>query len=344
MTRDESLHALQQLPKAELHLHLEGAIRPGTVVELARRHGDALSIEEAAARYQYSDFPGFLEAFKWVTSYLREPGDFELVAERLVEELAGQNVVYAEVIVALGVMLWRGQQPEPVFRALARAADAGRKAGVRLAWAPDITRQFGPEAAMDVARWAVRLKEFGVVAFGMGGDELSVAAREFRAAFDYAAENGLRCTVHAGEVGGPEDIRQAMELLHAERIGHGIAAMHDAELRRTLARQDVPLEVCPVSNLRTGALAKQFGRPAKLDEHPLKLFFREGVPLTLSSDDPAMFHTTLAGEYDAGLAMGLDATELADIAQAAFSYAFISQAQREKYLAAFNRSRDDLGI
>jgi adenosine deaminase len=215
---------------------------------------------------------------------------------------------------------------------------------VRIAWAPDATRQFGPEAAMHVAEWAVRMKGLGVVAFGMGGDELSVPAAEFRAAFDYAAENGLHCTVHAGEVGGPQEIRDAITHLHAERIGHGIAAEHDAELRRLLRERDIPLEVCPTSNICTGALTKQRDRSATVEHHPLQPFFREGVPVTLSSDDPSMFHTTLMGEYKAGLAMGLDVIELADIAQAGFQYAFLDEEQSERYLAAFNGARDHLGI
>jgi adenosine deaminase/aminodeoxyfutalosine deaminase len=344
MTSEDTLKALAKLPKVELHVHLEGSIRPVTVVALARRHGDIVSVEEATARYQYEDFAGFLDAFKWVTSYLRKPEDYEFVAARLAEELAEQNVVYAEVIVALGVLLWRGQEPEPVFRALHRAAEEGRAAGVHLVWAPDVTRQFGSAAARQVADWAVRMKEFGVVAFGMGGDELSIPASEFRTAFDYSAENGLHCTVHAGEVGGPKEIYDAIHYLHAERIGHGIAAEHNADLRTLLRRRDIPLEICPTSNICTGALMKQRGRSARLEEHPLKRLFDDGVPVALSSDDPAMFHTTLLDEYQAGSRMGLDETELADIAQAGFAYSFLAESEKENYLSEFIRQRDLLRI
>jgi adenosine deaminase len=195
-----------------------------------------------------------------------------------------------------------------------------------------------------VAEWAVRLKGLGAVAFGMGGDELAVPAEEFRAVFDYAREHGLHCTVHAGELGGPQEIRDAIELLHAERIGHGISAMHDGGVRRLLRERNIPLEVCPTSNVCTGALARQRGGPSRLEEHPLLSFFREGVPVTLSSDDPSMFHTTLMGEYEAGLQMGLDATELADIAQAGFEYSFLGPQELETYLAELNSRRDELSI
>lgn len=348
--------AVLALPKAELHLHLEGTIRPETAAQLARRHGDNVTPEEARARYQYRDFQGFLEAFKWVTSYLREPADYALVAERMVEELVTEKVFYAEVIVALGVMLWRGQAPEAIFRELRRVAESARAAGVRLAWAPDATRQFGGAAARSAAEWAVRLREYGVVAFGLGGDELAVPAREFRSAFDYAAEQGLRRTVHAGEIGGPEQVREAMELLHAERIGHGIAAMHDAALQRELRERRIALEICPWSNVRTGALERQMAagqqecgrerelRPAGIEHHPLKLLFDGGVPVTLATDDPAMFHTCLRAEYEAALRLGLTPAQLADIAEAAIDFAFLPEGERQAMRGESGRQREALGL
>jgi adenosine deaminase/aminodeoxyfutalosine deaminase len=344
MTQDQAVRALARLPKAELHLHLEGTVRPETLVELAARHGESVSREEAEARYRYADFRGFLEAFKWVTSLIRDPRDYELVALRMAEELAAQSVVYAEVIFAAGVMHWRGQDLEANFKALAGAAEQARAAGVDIRWMPDATRQFGPQAAMECARRAVRWREQGVVGFGMGGDELSLPAAEFRQVFDYARENGLHVTVHAGETGGPQEVFDAVQLLHAERIGHGIAALGSAELREFVRRRDVPLEICPTSNIATGALAKQLGAPARIELHPLKSFYDEGVPLTLGSDDPAMFHTTLTEEYRAAHSMGLDRVELADIAEAGFAYSFSGEEEKQRMLDAFRRQRDALGV
>jgi aminodeoxyfutalosine deaminase len=311
------------LPKAELHLHLEGSIEPSTVTELAARHGETVTEQEARARYSYTDFAGFIEAFKWVTAYLRGPDDFALITRRLAERLLAQNVVYAELTLSVGVMLWRKQSAEANFEAMLRVAEEFSRQGLRLRWIFDVTRQFGAEPAMRVAEVTAKYVRESVVAFGMGGDELSVPAAEFRAAYDYAAERGLHRLVHAGEIGGPGEIRDAIELLGAERIGHGIAAMHDPELQELLAERRIPLEICPTSNICTGALAKQLGQTsAQVTEHPLPTLLRRGLPIVISSDDPAMFHTSLLGEYAAASSMGLTEEEQLRLLAMSFEHAF----------------------
>jgi adenosine deaminase len=164
------------------------------------------------------------------------------------------------------------------------------------------------------------------VAFGIGGDELSVPAKEFRAACEKARTIGLHRLMHAGEVGGPDEIRQAIELLGAERVGHGIAAVRDPSLMDLLAERRIPLEICPQSNIRTGALAKQLELPAaQIEQHPLPKLFRHGIAVVLSTDDPAMFHTELRSEYENARRMGLQEEELRRIAKMSFEYAFISK-------------------
>src|SRR5271156_2783508 len=282
------------LPKAELHLHLEGSIRPATAVELAGRHGVALTVDEVVSRYNYSNFTGFLDTFKWVTSFLRTPDDYALITRRLAEELLRQNVVYAEVTISAGVMLRRMQNVEANLTAIQETAASVPFAGLRLAWILDATRQFGADSAVEVARCASQLLRLGVVAFGLGGDELAAPTVNFRPAFDHARNAGLHLVCHAGEVGGPELIREAIDVLGAERIGHGIAAMRDPALAEFLAARRIALELCPTSNLCTGALAKQTGnQAASMKDHPLGAFFKEGLNVTLSTDDPAMFHTDL---------------------------------------------------
>lgn len=331
-------HLIAALPKAELHLHLEGSLRPATVVALAARHGLRVTEREVAGRYQYADFHGFLEAYKWVTSFLRTPADYALATERLAEELLAQNVVYAEVTLSAGVMLWRNQEADANLQAIHAAGERARTRGLRMQWIPDATRQFGPEAAMAVARHAVRCKSLGVVAFGMGGDELSIPAAEFRAAYEYAAEQGLHRVAHAGEIGGPEEVRLAIEVLGAERIGHGIAAIHSAALMQFLTERRVPLEICPTSNLCTGALARQLGKgEATLGEHPLPRILREGVPVTLSTDDPAMFRTTLEDEYAAAQRLGLSVRETVQLARTSFEFAFLPRADKDALLARFQQ-------
>lgn len=323
---------IRDLPKAELHLHLEGAIAPATTCELAARHGVRLAESEVIDRYAYSDFLGFLEAFKWVTSFLQTPSDFALVTERLCHQLIAQNVVYAEVTLSVGVMLWRKQDPLANFAAICEAAKQPQYRTLQLQWIFDSVRQFGPAQAMEVAKLAVAATSHGVIAFGMGGDELSLPAEQFRAAYDFAAAHGLHRLVHAGEVGGPEEIRAAIELLGAERIGHGIAAIRDPALMDLLAESKIPLELCPTSNICAGALARQLGRPtARIEDHPLPEFYRSGIPILLSTDDPAMFHTSLNQEYNAAAQMGLVEADLRHIAAMSFSHAFLSPSYREKY-------------
>lgn len=311
------------LPKAELHVHLEGSIRPATAVELAARHGVKITAEETAARYQYSDFNGFLDAFRWVTSFLRAPEDFELITERLADELIAQNVVYAEVISAAGVMRLRKLDVETIYAGMKRAADRARARGLRIQWILDGTWQFGPEEALEVARITANLKNDGVVAFGMGGDELAFPFEQFAPAYDLAAREGVRRTVHAGEVGPPESILHAIEPLRGERIGHGIAAIRDPGIVEWLISWRVPLEICPTSNICTGALARQLGKPqATIEEHPLKAFLDRGVRVVLSTDDPAMFHTTLSQEYEvARERFGFTEGELEGLAANGFRYA-----------------------
>ena len=336
---------IAELPKAELHLHLEGAIEPATAVELAARHGVTLTPEEVTARYSYGDFAGFLEAFKWVTSFLRTPADYALTAEHLAEQVLRHNVVYAEVTLSVGVMLRRGQDVEANFAAIREAGERARAKGLRLQWIFDAARQFGPDAAMEVARLAAEMKSAGVVAFGMGGDELSLPAVDFRGVYDYAAAQGLHRLVHAGEVGGPEAVREAVELLGAERIGHGIAAMRHERTMDFLAARQVPLEICPTSNLCTGALVRQLGRSgANIEDHPLRRFFARGVPVTLATDDPAMFHTDLAREYDLGLRLGLNPAALARIAEMGFEFAFLTAEEKRALLQAFRAKTASLGL
>src|SRR3977135_1530981 len=222
-------------PKAELHLHLEGSIQPSTVCALAARHGVVMTEEEVRRRYAYRDFPEFIEAFKWVTSFLREPQDYALIARDLAEHLLTQRVVYTEVTLSIGVMLLRKQQPEANFEAILRATKPFLSRGLRFCWIFDAARQFGADAAMEVVESARRCHSKEIVAFGVGGDELSIPTEAFCPAYEKAAEIGLHRLMHAGEVGGPEKIREAIDLLGVERIGHGIAAIHDLALMDLLA-------------------------------------------------------------------------------------------------------------
>jgi aminodeoxyfutalosine deaminase len=315
------------LPKTELHVHLEGSLEPALVCALAEKYGIPVSRDEVARRYAYRDFTEFIETFKWVSSLLREPEDYERAMTGLGELLVTQGVVYAEITLSVGVMQLRQQNVEKNFEQIVAAAEAFGRRGLSFTFVFDAVRQFGAEAAMKVVKAAERCMSQGgskaIVAFGIGGDELSVAAAEFREVYERAGSIGLHRLMHAGETGGAKEIRDAIELLSVERIGHGIAAIHDRDLMDLLAERCIPLEICTQSNVRTGALAKQLGREsARIEEHPLPDLFRHGIPVVLSTDDPAMFHTNLLAEYENAMLMGLREEELVRMVKMGFEHAF----------------------
>lgn len=315
-----------KMPKAELHLHLEGSIEPATTALLAARHGIAISEAEVRERYAPGDFTKFLDAFKWVTSFLRTPADYALITERLAEYLLAQNVVYAEVTLSIGVMLLRKQDALANFAAIHDAAKKYESRGLRMQFIFDAVRQFGVAAANEVVRLASQCVQGNVVAFGIGGDELALPAKDFVDVYERAGATGLGRLIHVGEIGNATSVREAVELLGVTRIGHGIAAMNDESVMDFLAEREVTLELCPTSNIRTGALARQIGKPsANIAEHPLKTLFERNIPITISTDDPAMFETTLLEEYThAQMAMGMSADSLLRVAEMGFENAFLS--------------------
>ncbi len=227
--------------------------RPSTVVELAARHGVTLTLEETAPRYAPGNFDQFIENFIWITSFLRGPEDYALIAQRFAESMQRQNVLYAEVTLSIGVMFRRNQDPAANFVALRDAA--AKVPGVKLKYILDAVRQWGAAPAMEVARLAVALRSPDIIAYGIGGDELGLPTIDLRPIYDFVASQGMHRLIHAGEIGGPEIVRESIELLGAERIGHGIAVMRDERTMDFIAARNIPLEVCPTSNLRTGALA-----------------------------------------------------------------------------------------
>ena len=295
-------------PKAELHLHLEGSVEPETLFEL----DSSTSVEEYRALYHYTDFDAFLRAFGAVGKRLRTPEDYALIARRLLERLERQNVLYAEIIVAVGVVLWKQQEFGPIFDAIREAAAASN---VRVRWILDAVRQFGPEAAMQVAGLAAERAGQGVVAVSIGGSEERGPAHWFRDVFHFAREAGLHLHAHAGEGTNPESIRAALAI-GAERIGHGISAVDDAALMEELQARDIPLEICITSNLVTGVVRS-------VEEHPVRRLYDAGVPIVLNSDDPAMFRCSLESEFQlAAEKFGFTHAELAGIAENAFRFAF----------------------
>jgi aminodeoxyfutalosine deaminase len=318
------------LPKAELHLHLEGSIDPPTLLELKKRHGKKGTLAEVEQLYRYKDFTGFLMAFKAVTEELQAPDDYELITYRLMEKLKADNVLHAEVYVSVGVCLWRKQDFDAIFAGLERGRERGEHDfGTSLLWIFDAVRQFGPDKAQPVAELAVRYKDRSVVGFGIGGDERQAAPELFRAVYAYAATNGLRLTAHAGETAGPGSVWGALNL-PAERIGHGFTAWQDPELVEALSARQVPVEICITSNLRTGVCPT-------IAEHPVRIYFDQGVMVTLNTDDPAMFATSLSREYQlAQDTFGFTDEHLRELARNSFEASFLPAEKKLGFLNLFD--------
>lgn len=308
LTPDPIAAFARALPKAELHLHLEGSADAATMCELA----PGLTPEEVRARYRCADFAAFLQCFKWVVDQLKHPRDYALLVRRLLERLDGDNVRYAEVTFSAGVALRLGHDLEAVWTALREAA-AGSPVEVR--WIVDAVRQWGPEHVRDVAGFAAAHAGSGVTAFGIGGDEARGPAEWFADSFALAREAGLRLVAHAGETTGPESVWAALRI-GAERIGHGIRAIDDPALVAHLRDHHIPLEISVTSNLITGAAAS-------LAAHPLRRLYDAGVPIVLNTDDPGIFGTTLSAEYElAAREFGFSEPELRGLAANALRYAF----------------------
>lgn len=317
------------LPKAELHVHHVGSASPRIVAELAARHeGDTPVPADPAALadfFAFRDFAHFIELYLAVVDLIRDDEDVRMLTYEVARELARGQVRYAELTVTPYSHVRRGI-PAPAF--CEAIEDARRSAatdfGVDLRWCFDIPGEAGLAAAEETLRIAIDERPDGLISFGLGGPEIGVPRPQFKPYFDQARAAGLHSVPHAGETTGPETIWDALRDLGAERIGHGISAAQDPQLMAYLAEHRIPLEVCPTSNVRTRAVAD-------LDVHPLPALVAAGVPVTINSDDPPMFGTTIEQEY-AVAARLLDLTEagVADLARTAVMVSFLSPAGREK--------------
>lgn len=331
---------IRRLPKAELHLHLEGTILPSTLVELSARHDSTpITLAEAEALYQFTDFTGFIEAFKAVTRLLTGPEDYELAAWRMLQHLSEQGVVHAEVYISLGVIyMWRNYDPqafEPIFAGLERARERGeRELELSLYWIFDAVRHFTVEEAERVFRKAAEMRPHfpSIIGIGLGGDERQAGSKEFGALYSQAAQAGLRLTNHAGETTGPEAIWEALAI-GSERIGHALSAIQDADLMKELKARGTPLELNPTSNVRTGVCASFSG-------HPLRRYFDAGLQTTLNSDDPAFFGSDLSNEYLlAHTVQGFTREELRQLASNSIRASFLPDSEKAAWLTRIDSAR-----
>jgi adenosine deaminase len=322
---------LRAAPKAELHVHLEGAIQPATLLALARRNGVALpAADEAGLRrlFAYRDFAHFVELFVLATRCLRTVADYETIVYELGAELARQHVRYAEVTFSPSTHRALGVPHDTYFAGLTRGrARARADFGVELNWIFDIVRAVADPTRLAayadyVTDVAIEGRRDGVVALGLGGAEAGAPPEPFAPWFDRARAAGLRSAPHAGEHAGPESVWGALRALGAERIGHGVRAIEDRALVAHLAEQAIPLEISPTSNIRLGVYPDYAA-------HPLRRLHEAGVAITVNSDDPPLFNTTLSDEV-ATLAgpFGLDVASCDAILLNAVRHSFLPDERR----------------
>jgi len=291
-------------PKIELHVHLEATVKPETLLEIARRNDvplPAATVEELRSLYRYRDFDHFIEVWTLTTNCLRRHADFRQVVVDYAEEAARHGAVYIEGIFSPIERTWRGVDWDEIFAGYCEGAEEARELhGVEVRLTPDITRGAPVEDAFEAVRYAVKYRSRGVVGIGLGGEENLYPPEPFAAVFAEAKAGGLASVPHAGEVVGAESVRGALEALEPDRIRHGIRAVDDPGLLREIAGRELVLDVCPISNLRTGAVRS-------LAEHPLPQLVAAGVRCSISTDDPEMFDTDLTRDYEAATSMGIPA-------------------------------------
>jgi adenosine deaminase/aminodeoxyfutalosine deaminase len=336
---DDITGFIRRLPKAELHLHLEGTILPATLVELSQRHDSKpLTLPEAQALYQFTDFTAFIQAFRAVTRQLIHPEDYELAAWRMMQHLAEQGVVHAEIYISVGVIyMWRNHDPacfEPIFAGLERARErAARELSLSVYWIFDAVRHFTVPEAERVFRKAAELRrEFpSIIGIGLGGDERRCGSEPYREMYAEARAAGLRLTNHAGETTGPEAIWEALNI-GSERLGHVISALQDPNLIEELRARSTGLELNPTSNVRTGVCSS-------FAVHPLRRYFDAGLLVTLNSDDPAFFGSDLANEYLlAHTEQGFTRDELRQLAINSIAASFLPESTKDSWRSHARRA------
>ncbi|MEU4702705.1 adenosine deaminase [Nonomuraea dietziae] len=330
---------IDRLPKVELHVHLVGSASVATVLELSLRHPDSgvPSTEEELRRfYTFRDFPHFAEVYRAVNSLVRDPEDVASLVTGLARDLSPQNCRYVELQVTPYAHWMQGLPMRAVTEALDLAARRSLdEYGVEMAYIFDIPGEFGAEAAAITLDHALKEPPAALVGFGIGGIEQARPAYRdaFREAFSAARAAGLHSVPHGGEMSGPETVWEVIEGYGAERIGHGINCLDDPRLVSYLRETQLPLDVCPTSNVCTG----QVGR---IEEHPLPRLLEEGLFVTLNSDDPPMFATTLEREYRvAATVFGLGESELAALAGNAVRASYMSEERKRELLAEIDALR-----
>jgi len=281
----------KQLPKVELHVHLEGAIPHDAMFDLIQKYGGDPSVPDMPAlteRFRYKSFSQFIEAWSWKNQFLREYEDFSHIAELTARDMANQNIRYAEMFFSPSLFVRYGLDVQHITHAV--RTGLSRVSGIKIALIADLIRDYGPEKELATLKELNDVKGQGVIGIGIGGSEHEFPPQPFHSLYEEARQMGFRTTAHAGEAAGAESIWDAINYLQVERIGHGTRAQDDPKLVDYLAEREIPVELCPMSNIRTGVVDS-------ISKHPVREYFERGLIVSVNTDDPKMFGTALDEEY-----------------------------------------------
>lgn len=281
----------EKIPKVELHVHLEGAIPYVCLLELVRKYrGDEqiLTIHDLKEKFHFNDFQHFIETWIWKNNFLREYEDFEYVAKAVADDMENQNIRYAEVFYSPPDFKKHGLKTQDITQFIRRGFD--RNSNIKIGLIPDLVRDFGPEMAADTIEEIKEVAEYGIIGIGLGGTENKHPAKQFSKVFQTAKELGFSTTVHAGEAAGSESVWESLVYLKPDRIGHGTRALEDDKLVDYLVKINLPIEMCPISNIKIGIVEDIY-------HHPVRDFYDKGIVVTINTDDPKMFGNSLADEY-----------------------------------------------
>lgn len=287
---EKDYHRIQVVPKIENHLHLEGAIPLEALWQLIQKYGGDPSVPDISRlreKFEYSDFNHFLEMWSWKNQYLREYEDFTFISDAVFSDLKNQNIKYAEIFISPSLFAKR-LETQKIVESI--SGSITKTTGIKINLIVDLVRNYGPQNEMKTLFEINEVKNLGIIGIGIGGSEKEYPPELFTDVYEQARKFGFKTTAHAGEGDGPKSIWTALRLLKVDRIGHGTRAAEDKDLLKYLADNQIPIELCPLSNLRTKVINS-------VKDHPVKIFIDMGIPVSINTDDPKMFNNSLSEEY-----------------------------------------------
>ena len=320
------------MPKVELHIHLEGAIPAVTLWELVKKYngtGEVNNIDELKKKFEYSDFPHFIDTWVWKNRFLNEYDDFEFIAEQAALNMVKQNIKYAEMFYSPPDFMRKGLNSKKITEAVYKGISK-HKDKITINLVADLVRDFGPVKAMNTLRQINEVKSLNVVGIGIGGSEHAFPPGVFKDVYEAARNFGFHTSAHAGEASGAESIWGALKELKADRIGHGTRAYEDPSLVEYLKVNSVPIEMCPISNVKTGVVSS-------IDKHPIKEFYNKGLNVFVNTDDPEMFNNTMVDEYyECIYSMGFKLSDVKQLALNAINSAWCSNEMKNLFSEDLN--------